>query len=196
MSLREKATKGLFWSFAQQFGNQLIAFIISIILARLLLPAEFGLIGMIAIFVSFGKVMIDSGLTQSLIRNEDPKEIDYSTVFYFNLAASVIIYVILYFTAFLIADFYNQPVLINIIRLYSLIFIIDAFGTVQATRLTKAMDFKTQMKIAIPSTVLGGWWELYWLYRVLGFGVWFGAISLNLFSILYNFGFIPNGNLY
>ncbi|WP_026934158.1 lipopolysaccharide biosynthesis protein [Christiangramia echinicola] len=170
MSLRKQATSGFVWTFAQQFGNQIIGFIISVILARLLLPAEFGLIGMIAIFVSVGKVLIASGLTQSLIRSENPDQEDYSTVFYFNLLASILIYLIIYLSAPWIAAFYNQDILTGIIRLFCVTFIIDAFASVQTTRLTKLMNFKTQAIIAIPATIFGGIVGVALAYS--GFGVW------------------------
>src|SRR5690606_1694150 len=96
MSLRKKATSGLVWTFAQQFGNQLIVFIVSVILARILLPAEFGLIGMIAVFIAIGNVLLTAGLSQSLIRTKELDQEDYSTVFYFNLVASVILYILIY----------------------------------------------------------------------------------------------------
>ncbi|WP_232778323.1 lipopolysaccharide biosynthesis protein [Salegentibacter sediminis] len=158
------------WTFAQQFGNQIIGFIISMVLARLLMPEEFGLIGMIAVFVSVGKVLVDSGLTQSLIRTKDPDQGDFSTVFYFNLVTSILIYGIIYFSAPLIASFYEQNILTNIIRLYCIIFIIDAFSTVQRTRMTKRLDFKTQTIVSIPSTILGGVVGLSMAYS--GYGVW------------------------
>lgn len=170
MSLRKQATSGLVWTFTQQFGNQILSFIISLILARLLMPEEFGLIGMIAIFISIGKVLVNSGMTQSLVRSEEVGQNDYSTVFFFNLAASAVIYLTIFFAAPFIADFYSQSILTDIVRLYTLTFIIDAFGTIQATRLTKSMDFKTQMLIALPSTFVGGIVGITMAYT--GFGVW------------------------
>ena len=107
MSLRKQASAGLVWTFAQQFGNQIVSFVISLVLARLLLPAEFGLIGMIAIFYTIGKSLMNSGLTQSLIRSKELNQEDYSTVFYFNLIASFLIYVILFFAAPFIAPISN-----------------------------------------------------------------------------------------
>lgn len=170
MSLRKQAKSGVVWTFTQQFGNQLISFIVSIFLARLLLPEEFGLIGMIAIFYSVGRGLMDSGLTQSLIRSRDLDQEDFSTVFFFNLAASVLIYLIIFFCAPLIADFYDRDILTSIIRLYCITFIIDSFSSVQRTRLTKKMDFKTQTLITIPSTLLGGIVGITLAY--LDFGVW------------------------
>lgn len=170
MSLKKQATIGLVWTFAQQFGNQLIGFVVSVILARLLLPEEFGLIGMIAVFVAIGNTLLHGGLTKSLIRGEDLNNEDYSTVFYFNLVASLLVYVIIYFLAPLIADFYEQSILIEILRIYCLSFIISAFSAVQLARLTKSMDFKTQTMIAVPSAIIGGIVGV--TMALLGFGIW------------------------
>lgn len=170
MSLRKQATSGFVWTFAQQFGNQFIGFFVSLILARLLLPSEFGLIGMIAIFVSIGNMLVSSGLTQSLVRSTNIDEEDYSTVFYFNLVSSVIIYFIIFFLAPLVAQFYEQPIITNLLRVYCLTFIISAFAAVQQAKLTREMNFKTQAFISIPSTVTGGIVGVVLAY--LGFGVW------------------------
>lgn len=170
MSFKKQATSGIVWTFSQQFGNQLIGFLVSLVLARLLLPEEFGLIGMISIFIAIGNSLLNAGLTQSLIRSKDLDEEDYSTVFYFNLIASIAIYIIIYFLAPLIADFYKQDILVNIVRLYCISFIISAFSAVQLARLTKIMDFKTQTIVAIPATILGGVLGVLLAYN--GFGVW------------------------
>ncbi len=170
MSLKKQATIGLVWTFAQQFGNQLIGFVVSVILARLLLPEEFGLIGMIAVFVAIGNTLLHSGLTKSLIRGEDLDNEDYSTVFYFNLVISVFVYVIIFFLSPLIAEFFEQSILIELLRIYSISFIISAFSAVQLARLTKFMDFKTQTIIAIPSAIVGGVIGI--SMALLGFGVW------------------------
>src|SRR5437763_35759 len=154
MSLRKKTLSGLFWTFSQQFSVQLINFVESIILARLLLPAQFGLIGMIAIFIAIGNTLMDSGLTSSLIRTPNANQKDYSTVFFINLIGSILIYIILFFSAPLIASFYKQPILTDIIRVYTFSFIIRAFESVQSTKLTKEMNFKVQMIIQIPSEIL------------------------------------------
>ncbi len=170
MSLRKQATTGLIWTYAQQLGNQLVGFTVSLILARLLLPAEFGLIGMIAVFVSIGNTLLKGGLTQSLIRSKELDQVDYSTVFYFNLASSIIVYIIIYFLAPSIARFYDQEILTNLIRVYCISFMIAAFSAVQLVRLTKKMDFKTQTLVAIPSTLIGGIVGIVMAYN--GYGVW------------------------
>ena len=170
MSLRKTAISGVLWTFAQQFGTQAIGFLISIVLARLLLPKEFGLIGMISVFMGIGTSLVNSGLTQSLIRTLNPVQEDYSTVFFFNLIGSIIIYWILFFTAPLVAAFFSQSILTAIIRIYCLTFIINAFSEVQLTRLTKEMNFKLQMTIAIPSLIGSGLLGMFLAYK--GYGVW------------------------
>jgi len=170
MSLKKQAIQGVIWSSIQLYGNQIISFSVSIILARLLLPKEFGLIAMLSVFIGVGNALINSGLTSSLIRSEEVDEEDYATVFYFNLIGSLIIYWLFFFTAPLIATFYKQTFLIAIIRIYGLTFIINAFSTIQLTRLTKMMDFKTQMKVSVPSLIFSGLLGIYLAY--LGFGVW------------------------
>ena len=170
MSLRKQATAGLVWTFAQQFSNQIIAFVVSIILARLLLPEQFGLIGMVAVFIAIGRSLMDAGLTQSLIRDKDADQEDLSTVFFFNLVASSIIYLIIFFSAPLIAKFYEEPSLTKIVRVLCLTFVVSAFGAIQSTRLTKVMNFKTQTIISVPSTVVSGIVGVSMAYS--GFGVW------------------------
>lgn len=170
MSLRKKATIGFVWTFAQQFGNQLIGFLVSVVLARILLPEEFGLIGMIAVFIAVGNTLLHGGLTKSLVRGEGLDNEDYSTVFYFNLTVSILVYFIVYFFAPFIADFYDQSILIKILRIYCLTFIISAFSAVQLARLTKEMDFKTQTIIAIPAALIGGVVGITMAFY--GYGVW------------------------
>ncbi len=153
MSLKKQALSGMLWSSIQTFGTQIIGFVVSIILARLLLPAEFGLIGMIGIFLGIAGTLISSGLSASIIRTDNPDQSDYSTVFVFNLVGSCILYAVMYFLAPFIADFFQQPLLVSITRWYCLIFIINAFSAVQITRLHKNLDFKTETQASIVSTV-------------------------------------------
>jgi len=184
------------WTFGQQFGIQAISFLVSIVLARVLLPKEFGLIGMISVFIGIGTSLVNSGLTQSLIRTIDPDQEDYSTVFFFNLIGSIIIYWVLFFVAPLIAAFFSQPILIEIIRIYCLTFIINAFSEVQLTRLTKEMNFKLQMTIAIPSLIGSGLLGMFLAYK--GYGVWslvwMGVLQtfLNTVQLWFRTGWMPS----
>lgn len=169
-SLRKNALSGMYWTFIQQMSNQGISFIVSIILARLLLPEEFGVIAMLSVFIAIGNSLTDSGLSQSLIRTENTTNEDYSTIFFFNLFVSLIIYLIFFFAAPLIAEFYNQPILINVTRIYCLTFIINAFSIIQNTRLAKEMDFKKQTIISVPSLIIGSVVGI--ISAINGFGVW------------------------
>jgi len=170
MSLTRTAISGMAWTYSQQFGGQIISFVVSVVLARLILPTEYGLIGMISIFMGIGTALFDGGLTSSLIRSKDVSEDDYSTVFYFNLFGSLIIYLILYILAPFIAEFYNQSTLTNITRIYGLTFIVAAFGTVQNTILTRNLMFKKQAIIALPALILSSATGLVMAY--MNFGVW------------------------
>jgi len=185
MTLRKKALSGIYWTFLQQFSIQGISFLVSIVLARILVPAEFGLIGMISIFIAIGKSLVDSGLSQSLIRTKDATQEDYNTVFYFNLVGSLIIYLFIFVTAPYIALFYKQPILTLIVRLYCFIFVINAFDTVQTTMLNKQMNFKTQMKVTVPSLIISSVVGISMAY--LGYGVWslvWSAITQSFFNVL------------
>lgn len=170
MSLKQKAITGVYWTAIHTLGSRGLAFIVSIILARLLLPSEFGLIATLAIFISLGQLLITGGLASSLIRTPKLEDKDLSTVFYFNLAGSVLIYVIIYLIAPLVADFYNQEILTSLLRVLGISFIIQAFAIVQNTRLIKLMNFKRLTIIRIPSLVIGALIAIYMAYQ--GYGVW------------------------
>lgn len=170
MSLKRKALSGIFWTFIQQFSTQGISFVVSIVLARILIPAEFGLIAMLGIFMGLGTILMESGLGQSLIRTENPDVEDYSTVFYFNLAGSFVVYAIVYICAPFIGDFYKQPQLESITRWYSLIFITNALSSVHYIRLTKQMLFKKELTITVPSLILSSIVGITMAY--LEYGVW------------------------
>ncbi len=170
MSLKEKTISGLFWTFAEQFASKGIGFIVQIILARILLPEEFGLIAMIMVFIGIGHSLVDSGMTQSLIRTVKPDQRDYSTVFFINIFVSVLVYGIIYLSAPAIARFYDQEILTSIVRVYALIIIIQSFVTVQITRMTKEMNFRIQMIIQIPSLIIGGIVGI--ALALYGWGVW------------------------
>ena len=109
MSLKESAIKGVIWASIDQFGSRLITFLIGIVLARILFPEEFGLIAVLGIFIGIGRVLINGGLTQSLIRSNELGKIDYSTVFFFNLIVSFIIYWLFFFLAPYISIFFELP---------------------------------------------------------------------------------------
>lgn len=181
MSLQRKTLSGLAWTFAQQFSVQIIGFIVSVILARVLDPSIFGIFAMMSIFMALGNSLMDSGMTSSLIRTANAGQKDYSTIFFMNLVCSIVFYIIMFAAAPAIAGFYNQEILTDVLRVYSVSFIISAFAGVQRTRLTKEMNFRTQMTIQLPSLVLGAVLGISMAY--LGFGIW-SLVWMYLFQSL------------
>ncbi len=181
-SLKSKTLHGLFWSFFERVGQQGIQFIISIILARLLLPEQFGLIAMLTIFMAIAQSFINSGFGQALIQKQDVTHIDECSIFYFNILVGFLAAGLLCLTAPWIAGFYNQPLLVPLTYVLSLNMIINAFGLVQTTLLTKHIDFKTQLKVSVIATVISGTIGVTMAFN--GFGVWSlvaQSLSSNLF---------------
>lgn len=177
MSLKKQAISGVVWTFVQQFSVQIINFVVQIILARLLMPEIFGLIAMLTVFISIGQTLMDSGMTSSLIRTKEPDQLDYSTVFMTNMIISVAVYLLTFAGAPWVAKFYDQPILKDILRVYSITFVIRAFVAVHVAKLTKEMNFKTQMKLQVPSTIAGAIVGIVMAY--MGYGVW-SLVFLNL----------------
>lgn len=170
MSLKQKTISGLIWGFVQQFSVQLISFGMTIILARILMPSEFGLIAMLGVFMAVGNSLLDSGLASSLIRSRHLTQADYSTVFFFNLGGGLLMYALVYLIAPLVASFYHQAQLKPVLRVYALDFILNAFFSIQNARLIKEMNFKLQMKIQVPSVFIGGITGVF--FAMNGYGVW------------------------
>jgi O-antigen/teichoic acid export membrane protein len=170
MSLTQKTLGGFFWAFLERFGTQTLQMVIFIVLARILAPEAFGLIGMLAVFIAVSQSLTDSGFGQALIQKKDTDEIDYSSVFYINLVVSSFVYLLLYVSAPYIASFYNEPMLVDLVRVLSLRFIISAFSMVQIAKLTKEVRFKELMVAKLPSTLLGGVAGI--TAAMKGFGVW------------------------
>lgn len=181
MNLKKQAISGVLWTFAQQFSVQIINFVVQIILARLLLPEMFGLIAMLSVFIAIGQMLMDGGMTSSLIRTKNPDQLDYSTVFVTNFIISISVYLIVFIGAPFISNFYDQDILTNILRVYSLTFVIRSFVAVHVAKLTNEMNFKLQMKLQIPSTILGAITGVTMAY--LGYGVW-SLVMLNLIQTI------------
>ena len=185
-------------------------FIAQLILARLLGPEEFGLIGMIAVFVALGVTLVDSGLSSSLIRTKDADDLDSSTIFFSNFIVSLVVYGVIYFTAPLIAGFYEQNVLVPLIRVYCLGFIISSFSAIQVAILAKKMAFKRLMQLNIPGTLIGivtgitlgyfefGVWSIVWMYlttqlinssMLWGFSEWKPSLAFSFARLRKHLGF-------
>ena len=141
-----------------------------IIMARILTPEDYGLVGMLAIFIAVSQSLIDSGFSQALIRKQDRSEIDNSTVFYFNIGVGAILYLILFFSAPFIASFYNEPQLVPITRIIGLSLVFNSLVVVQRALLTINLDFKTQAKASFVGVIISGAIGITMAYT--GFGVW------------------------
>ena len=170
MSLKSQTVHGVVWSFIERFSVQIVQFVLGIIIARLLSPDEYGLIGMLAIFISISQVFIDGGFSTALIQRQDRDEVDFSTVFYINLAISFFCYFLLFCGAPLIASFYNQPLLIAITRVYSITLVINSLAAVNKVKLVIALDFKTQSKISFGAACISGLIGALCAWK--GLGVW------------------------
>lgn len=169
-SLTDKTVKGVGWNSVDRIANYGIGFLVGIILARLLSPDEYGLIGIIGIFTAIFNIILDSGLSTALIRKKGVTDTDYCTVFYTNLVLSFVLTATLYFSAPLIGDFFKRPELVPYIHVMSFILIINALSITQQARLTKRIDFKTQTKISLIAHTLSGVIGIVMAYA--GFGVW------------------------
>lgn len=169
-SLKDKTVKGTLWSGLDNVAQIGVTFIVSIVLARLLSPDDYGLLGIIAVFTAVCTAMINGGFATALIRKKDATDDDYNTSFIVNLGLSLFFYVIIYFSSPFIATFFNREELVSLTRVASLGMIIGALALVQQTRLTKRIDFKTQTKITIIASVASGGIGI--TMALLGFGVW------------------------
>jgi O-antigen/teichoic acid export membrane protein len=155
-SIKEKTLNGLGWSFADNIFSTGITFIVGLVLARILSPAEFGILGMIAVFIAISNSIIDSGFSTALIRKNDATNTDYSTVFFFNLLIGFMLFGVLYLSAPAISRFFKEPILIPITRVMGLALIINSFSIIQRTLLIKRVDFKTQTKISVIASLTSG----------------------------------------
>ena len=170
MSLKQKTVSGLIWSFVDTMAGQGITFVVGIILARLLSPREFGLIGMITVFIAVSESFINSGFSSALIRKKDCTDTDFSTVFFFNLAVGILFFLMLFFSAPAISSFFNEPELTAILQVLGIVLIIDSLTLIQRTILTKRIDFKLQAKISMIASIGSGVVSITMAFY--GLGVW------------------------
>ncbi|MBN2694454.1 lipopolysaccharide biosynthesis protein [bacterium] len=180
--LKKSFLKGIFWTSIEKFGNVGLQFIVGIILARLILPSEFGLLGMIAIFIAISQSIIDSGFREALVRDKNSTEETYSSVFIFNIFISVIIYLTLFISAPFIAEFYKEPQIVLIIRVVSLSFVIGSFSIIQQTLFQKELKFKQISINVISTTSISGVVATILAYH--GYGIWALVIMKLLSSTL------------
>ena len=181
MSLQQKTIKGLIWSLIDNFASIFIQLVVGIILARILTPKQFGLIGLITVFLAISQTFIDGGFSNSLIKKKDCTDQDYSTVFYFNIIVSLLFYFLLFTFSKAISLYFNEPKLTDLIKIIGLGLIIKSLSSVHNTILLININFKLITKISIASTIISSLICLYLAY--IGYGVW----SLVIRALVGNF---------
>lgn len=158
------------WRFAERCGAQLVTFIVSIVLARILMPEDYGTVALVTVFTTIMQVFVDSGLSTALIQKKDADDLDFSSVFYFNFAVCIILYLIMFFAAPVIASFYNIPELTPIIRVISLTIVISGVKGVQQSYVSRNMLFKRFFYATLGGTIFSAFLGIAMAYA--GFGVW------------------------
>ena len=185
-SLKDKTIKGTLWSAMDTVAQFGVQFVVSIVLARLLSPDDYGLIGIITIFTTVCTTIINGGFSNALIRTQKPTDEDYNTAFICNLLMSILLYAIVFLCSPLIADFFNRQELVALTRVSSFTMIIGALAIVQQTRLTKRIDFKTQTKITLIASILSGIVGI--ALALMDYGVWAlvvqGIVAQSLRTVL------------
>lgn len=169
-SLRKKTLYGMSWSFAENLSQQGIQFVIGVLIARVLSPSDYGMVGMLAIFTAISQTLINSGFSTAIVRKTDRTQTDLSTAFWFNMAVGLALYFILFLSGPLIARFYNEPLLSDLIKVTALTLILNSLCIVQQALFTIKMDFKTQAKISVTASLVTGITGVAMAYN--GFGVW------------------------
>ena len=196
-SLGHRTLRGVVWSFVERFSSQAIGFVVILIMARLLTPSDYGLVGMLTIFIQLGSTLCDSGTSQALIRLRDRTESDISTVFCFNIAFGGVLYLLLWILAPHIAAYYSEPSLCGLARVTGLLIPVSSLMVVQKALLTSDMDFKTQTRASLVAQSVSGVAGIYMAYT--GLGVWsivyyqLGAQSLLCLMLWVLRGWRPRG---
>ena len=167
---RKSVFSNFIWRFAERCGAQIVTFIVSIVLARLLMPEDYGTVALVTVFTTIMQVFVDSGLGTALIQKKDADDLDFSSVFYFNFLVCIILYLIMFFAAPLIASFYNMPELTPVVRVISLTIVISGVKGVQQSYVSRNMLFKRFFYATLGGTIFSAFLGIAMAYA--GFGVW------------------------
>lgn len=169
-SLKAKTLSGMIWSFIQRFGTMIISFVSNIVLARLLTPDDYGTIGMLMIFIAVANTFVDGGFGSALIQKKDPTKEDYSTIFWWNMFLSIVLYGVLFLCAPAVARFYDLPLLAQVLRVQGLVLILNALSIIQQNQLRKQLKFKRLASVTVVSALLSASIAIYLAFK--GWGVW------------------------
>lgn len=182
--LKQKTIRALAYNFFDKAGTQLLAFVISIILARILVPRHFGLIAMVNVFIQLANTFVDSGFGMAVIQKKDLKDSHIASVFYFNLFVAILFYSVLFFCAGFIAEFYEEPELVLITRVLGLNLIINAIGSIQLNLMVKQLDYSSQLRASIIGAVVGG--SIAIALATNGYGVWSIVAQVTIMNVIKN----------
>ena len=177
-NLKQKVFSGMLWKFSERILAQLISFAVSIVIARILSPAEYGLVAMVMIFINIANVFIVNGFNTALIQKTNADEIDFSTLFYCSLFISIIFYIILFLAAPFIAKFYNNEILIKLLRVFGLILPLSSYKSIQNAWVSKRLEFKKFFFSTLGGTLVSAVIGI--SMAIAGFGVW--ALVAQFFS--------------
>lgn len=180
--IKSKTVSNFIWRFAERCGAQGVAFVVSIVLARLLSPEDYGIISLVTVITAILQVFVDSGMGNALIQKKDADNVDFSTVFYFNIFLCIVLYIILFFCAPAIALFYAQPELTPVIRVLSLTILISGVKNVQQAYVSKKMIFKKFFYATLGGTLVAAFVGIWMAYQ--GYGVWALVIQQILNAII------------
>lgn len=183
-SLKHKTKVGAYWALFNQLANNGVVFLVSIVMARLLTPEDFGITALPAVFIAIADIFIESGFSSALVRKKELKEEDLSTAFYFSIGVGIFCYFVLFFASPIIAGFYNEPILETLIKVTALSFLVLPMTTPQTVIMKRNIDFKTPAKVCIISRVSSGILGIVMAY--VGYGLWALVIS-NLANVLLTF---------
>lgn len=178
---KKRVLSGAFWASVDKIGTMVLQFFVNIILARLLMPSDFGCIGMLAIFIAVSQTIIDGGFGSALIQKKDPTQIDYSTIFYWNILFAIILYFVLFIFAPVIASFYKMPLLCDVLRVMGLNLIVSSLGIIQINRLRKQLAFRRITLVNIISYLFASIIAIGMAYN--DYGVWSLVASQMLYGL-------------
>ncbi|MCE9683142.1 lipopolysaccharide biosynthesis protein [Halomonas alkalisoli] len=180
--IRHKTVTGVLWNFLEQLSKRGISILVTLLLARFLLPDDFGMLAMMSVFVTIASALMDSGIKQAVIRKKDASQIDFNTAFYTNLSLGILAYFVLFISAPYISDFYDEERLTLLLRVAGLVVFINSFQVIQSAILSRELNFKLQLKASVPASIISGITAV--LLAYYGAGVWALVTQMLLSALL------------
>lgn len=180
--LKNRAIKGILWNFSEQLSRRGVSVLVTLFLARILLPSDFGLVAMMSIFLALGTTLMDAGFRQSLIRKLNFTQLDGSTVFYTNILLGLVSYILLFLVAPFVSRFYEESQLISLIRVSSVSILINSLQPVQLALLSRNLNFRAQMRASVPASIVSGFVAVFLAFS--GWGVWSLVVQMLLSSAI------------